>query len=107
MASPGTEPTQTMRNDMEAFGSVEFNIYNIGDLNILTSVGAYPSITDWGRFRCDFNFDLKYDLPFDLFINLGVTCNYDNRPAKGASESDYVLQTTIEWDINPYLPVSY
>ena len=94
-----TEPTQDMRNNLEAFANVEFNIYNIGDLNILTNVSAYPSLTDWGRFRCDYSLDLKYDLPFDLFINLGFTLNYDNKPVTGASETDYVLQTTIGWDI--------
>jgi len=94
-----TEPTQDLRNNLEAFATIEINIYNIGDLDLLTSVTGYPSLTEWGRFRCDFNFDMKYDLPLDLFINLGFTLNYDNQPVAGASDIDYVLQTTIGWDL--------
>lgn len=87
------------RNSAEAFAGVEYNIFNIGDLDLRTSVFAYPSITEGGRFRTDFNFDLKYEFPLDFFINLGFTLNYDNMPVEGATESDYVLQTTFGWEL--------
>lgn len=87
------------RNSAEAFAGVEYNIFDIGDLDLKTSVFAYPGITEGGRFRTDFNFDLKYEFPLDFFINLGFTLNYDNMPVEGASESDYVLQTTFGWEL--------
>ena len=44
-------------------------------------------------------FDLKYDLPLDFYIRLGYTLNYDNKPVEGATESDYVLQTSFGWEL--------
>ncbi len=93
-----TNPEELIRNSLEAFALVEFNIFNIGDLDFLTSVIAFPGLTENGRFRSDINMDLKYDLPMDFFFNLGFTVNYDNRPVTGASETDYVFQTTFGWD---------
>ncbi len=93
-----SDTANTLRSNLEAFATIDFNIFNIGDLNLTTSVTGFAGLTDWGRLRCDFNFDLKYDLPLDLFINLGFTLNYDNQPVAGASDNDYVLQTTVGWD---------
>lgn len=87
------------RNSVEVFAGLEYNIFDIGDLNMKTSVYGYPSLTEKGRFRTDFSFDLKYDFPLDFFINLGYTLNYDNKPVEGASDVDYVLQTTFGWEL--------
>jgi putative salt-induced outer membrane protein YdiY len=93
------DPGSDDRNSIEGFAGVEYNIFDIGDLELRTSVVGYPSITENGRFRSDFNFDLKYDFPLDFFINLGFTLNYDNKPVEGASTNDYVLQTTFGWEL--------
>lgn len=87
-------------NSGEVFLGTELNLYDIGDLNFLTGVVAYPSFTESGRVRFDYNLDLKYDLPLDLYIKLGFTLNYDNQPVKTASKTDYVFQTMIGWDFN-------
>ncbi|MBZ9650725.1 DUF481 domain-containing protein [Psychroflexus montanilacus] len=83
----------------EAFLGTEANLYNIGDLSLLSRVVVYPSLTESGRWRTDFNFDIKYDLPLDFFINFGVSLNYDNQPVLGGMETDYVLQTTLGWSL--------
>ena len=80
------DPVITDRNSAEAFAALEYKIFNLGDLDLLTRVVAYPSLTEKKRFRTDFNFNLEYEFGFDLFINLGFTLNYDNQPAEGASE---------------------
>jgi len=79
------------------FGS-ELNLYDIGDLNLLTTIMVYPGITALGRWRSDFNLDIKYDLPLDFYIKLGGTLNYDNRPAEGANKATYVLETGFGWE---------
>ena len=93
-----TDPTIPSRNSAEAFAGLEINMYDIGDLSLLSSLVVYPSFTDEGRIRSDFMFDLKYDFPLDLYIKLGYTFNYDNQPAEGASDTDYLFQTTVGWD---------
>jgi hypothetical protein len=60
---------------------------------------AYPGITEWGRVRTDFNFDLKYEFVFDFFVNLGFTLNFDNQPVEGADKVDYIFQTTVGWEL--------
>ena len=73
-------------------------MFDVGDLNLITSIVAYPSFTETKRWRSDFIFDLKYDLPLDFYISLGVTINYDNQPVEGAAEFDYVAHTGFGWE---------
>jgi hypothetical protein len=87
------------RESWEGFIGTELNLYDIGDLNLLTKVVAYPSITESGRWRGDFIFDAKYELPLDFYIRFGITVNYDNRPVPGAPETDYSLQTGFGWEL--------
>lgn len=90
------------RKSWEGFLGTELNLFNVGllgeDINLLTKVIAYPSFTESGRWRTDFNFDLSYDLPLDFYIKLGFTLNYDNQPVAGSSETDYVFHTGFGWE---------
>src|SRR5690625_2413534 len=69
-------------NSAEGFLATELNLYDIGDLSLITRAIAYPSLTESGRWRFDYNLDLKYDLPLDFYINFGITLNYDNKPVE-------------------------
>ncbi|OQX78479.1 MAG: hypothetical protein B6D61_05360 [Bacteroidetes bacterium 4484_249] len=86
------------KESWEGYFGTELNMFDIGDLSLLTKAMAYPSITEAGRWRADFNFDMNYDLPLDFYIKLGFSLNYDNRPVEGASETDYVLHTGFGWE---------
>ncbi len=86
------------RSSQEYWLGTEFNLYDIGDLSLLTNVVIYPSLSEDDRFRTDFKIDLKYDFPLDFYIKTGYTLNYDNQPAEGGVRSDYVWQTTIGWE---------
>ena len=87
------------RSSLEGVITAEANLFNTGDLSLYISASAYPSITESGRFRSDISADLKYDFPYDIYIKFGMTYNYDNRPIPGASETDYVFQWTVGWDL--------
>ena len=93
-----TEKSSPDRTSGEALIGMELNLFDIGDLSLLTSATGYPSLTESGRFRLDFKFDLKYDLPLDFYIKTGTTLNYDNQPVAGGSDLDYVIQTGIGWE---------
>jgi hypothetical protein len=94
-----TDATIEDRSTNEAFLGAELNMFDFGDLGLLTSIYGYKSIDEGDRFRTDFKFDIKYDLPYDFYIKLGYTLNYDSEPVEGASESDYVFQTTFGWEL--------
>jgi hypothetical protein len=59
------------KNSLEGYFGSELNLYDIGDLSILTKAVAYPSITESGRWRADFVFDTKYDLPLGFLYQIG------------------------------------
>lgn len=88
------------RNSMEGFVGTELNLYDIGDLNLLTNLVVYPSFTESGRVRSDFSIDTKYEMPFDddFYIKIGLTLNYDNQPVENASDTDYVFHTGFGWE---------
>ena len=86
---------------MEGFIGSELSLFDIGDLNLKNSVIAYPSFTEPGRWRVDFDFDAKYEMPFDddFYIKAGFTINYDNQPVEGSSDMDYVIHTGFGWEL--------
>lgn len=87
------------RKSWEGFLGTELNLFDIGDLNLFTKFVTYPSFTEGGRWRADFNFDARYEMPFDddFYIKIGLTFNYDNQPIEGASDIDYVFHTGFGW----------
>lgn len=87
------------RQSWEGFIGSDLNLFDTGDLSLRSKIGIYPSLTESGRWRTDFNFDIKYDLPKDFYVRLGVTLNYDNRPVNGASETDYVYTSGFGWEL--------
>jgi putative salt-induced outer membrane protein YdiY len=86
------------RQSWEGYFGTELNLYNVGDVDLYFQIIAYPGITAPDRWRTDAKIDLKYDLPLDFYIKLGLSFNYDNRPADDASEMDYLFQTGIGWE---------
>ena len=101
----GTSTTAPDRNSVEGFFGTELNLYDIGDLNLLSNLIVYPTIlsdesVESGRIRTDFRFDAKYDdiLIKDFYIKAGFTLNYDNRPVEAGKEVDYIFTTGFGWE---------
>jgi hypothetical protein len=65
----------------EIFLGGQLDIFNMGDLNIYTYLFMYPGISERGRFRSDFKFDIKYDLPLED-IPLTTIINQSKAPLK-------------------------
>ena len=87
----------TDKNSGEAFGGVEVNGFNLGDLSFQASFVAFPSLTESGRVRMDFNSDLKWDLPKDLYFSIGFTTNLDTSPPADTPKNDYIFNTAVGW----------
>jgi hypothetical protein len=86
------------RNTWEAYLGTKLNLHGYDDFEISFLFSGYQGITESDRQRVDTTIDFKYDLPLDFFIRLGFSLNYDNKPAPGASETDYILRTGIGWE---------
>ncbi|GAO44009.1 hypothetical protein FPE01S_03_00480 [Flavihumibacter petaseus NBRC 106054] len=87
------------RNSLEAYAGTELNLFDIGDLSLLSSWYVYPSLTESGRWRSDFSFDAKYEFWKDFYFRAGTTVNYDNQPAVAGKETDFVFQFTVGWSL--------
>jgi len=86
------------RQSWEGYFGTELNLYNLGDIDLILDIMAYPSITEGGRWRTDLKFNIKYDLPLDFYVKLGFTLNYDNQSANDASDLDYLFQAGVGWE---------
>jgi hypothetical protein len=102
----GINNTAPNRESLEGFIGTDLNLYDIGDLNLLTYLGVYPTIisdenVEPGRIRTDFRFDAKYDNVFikDFYIRAGFSLNYDNRPVESGKEIDYIFTTGFGWEL--------
>lgn len=87
------------RSSLEGYIGTELNLFDIGDLNLLSTLYIYPSFTESGRLRTDFKVDCKYDFPMDFYLKTGLTLNYDNRPAVAGNQTDYVLAFSVGWEL--------
>ncbi|MEN8800251.1 MAG: DUF481 domain-containing protein, partial [Flavobacteriaceae bacterium] len=88
------------RTSAEVFLDTSFNMYDYNDISLITGVRLYPSLTEKGRFRTDYDLTLKYDLPLDLYVKIGFNVNYDNQPAVEGNEFDYIITSGFGWKFN-------
>lgn len=91
------DPATETKDSAEAFTGLEFDLFNIGDLDIYSSFKVTPSLTDPGRLRIDLKSDLSWELIDDLYFRVGFSNNYDNNPPTGSYSNDYVFSVSIGW----------
>ncbi len=87
------------KQSWEGFGGLYLNLYDTGDLSLNLTSTAYPGITEKGRFRSDNSLSVKYDFYKDFFVKFSASFNYDNQPAEGAEQTDYVISTGLGWEL--------
>jgi len=81
----------------EGYVGTELNLFNLGDLNLLTKLNVYYTLEKDIRWRTDYSLTTKYDLPWDFYINLDLNMNFDSRPQEGGAKTDYVVTTGFGW----------
>lgn len=88
------------KESTELFISSRFNMFDFKDLSLDTNIDFFPSLSERGRIRVDYNLNVKYDLPYDFYIKTSFQFNYDNQPPSTASDFDYILTTGFGWKFN-------
>jgi len=93
------DPTQAKadQNSGEGFGAVEWSLFDVGDFEIQTTLAVFPSFTQAGRVRMNFDTDFKWDLPKDLYFSIGFTDNFDSSPPGDIPKNDYIFNTSVGW----------
>ncbi|MCO5726051.1 DUF481 domain-containing protein [Robiginitalea marina] len=85
------------KESMELYLSTNLNMFDFKDFSLNTRLDLYPSLSERGRVRSDFQLDVKYDLPYDFYVSTGFQYNYDNQVVEGGSPFDYVFTTGFGW----------
>jgi hypothetical protein len=85
------------KESTELYLSSNLNMFDFKDFSLNTRLEIYPSLSERGRIRSDFQLDVKYDLPYDFYVSTGFQFNYDNQVVEGGSAFDYVFTTGFGW----------
>jgi len=94
---PATKSASSQESVEGMFG-VDYSRYIFDDptVDLSVSLFAFPSITQSGRTRAQFDVNLRWELIHDLFWDLAYYNTYDSEPPSGStSTNDYGVVTSI------------
>ena len=98
---PGPDDVSSNEENIEAILGVAFSKFIFDDpkVDLSLKLSVFPSITDSGRTRAQFDANLRRELIKDLYFNLSYYNSYDSNPPSGAAQSkdDYGIVTTLGW----------
>lgn len=86
--------------NLEAVGMLTYEYYKYSnpERKFSTSLVVFPSITDFGRWRADFNTDFRLEFVDDLFWLLEFYASYDSEPISiEASNIDYGVTSSLSY----------
>ena len=96
----GTADTSQVTQSAEGVFRVNYSLfkYTSPKSDINTTLTYFPSLTEDGRHRIDFDIKFRYELVKDFYIDLSYYTNYDSKPAtEGAAKADFGIITSIAW----------
>ncbi len=68
------------------------------ELDLSTSLRVYPSLTESGRVRSEFNLRFRWEMVKDFFWQMDYYDSRDNKPStEDASNNDYGISTSLGW----------
>jgi hypothetical protein len=93
---PAADPTTSLET-MAWFGWDAYR-FDSPKLDFSTTLALFPSLTDLGRVRGEFELRLKYEVFKDFNVGINFSDTFDSRPPdENASKNDYVTSLTIGW----------
>ena len=83
-------------------GTIDWFDFGEPELDLSSSLTLYPSITETGRVRSNFNTTLRWELIKDLFWDVSLFDDYDSRPQGKSGDpnpenNDYGVTTSVGW----------
>ena len=91
---------ESSRNGIEAMIGAAYSRFQFDDPNVDLSISLviYPSLTESGRVRAQFDATYRWEIINDLFWELTYYNTYDSDPSDGAmSTNDYAVVTSLGW----------
>src|SRR5688572_4461082 len=87
--------TDSNGTSAEALAGMEFYLVRFASSQIKTRVLGYASLTQWGRYRVDWESSISWEIWNDVYWKTSVLENYDSRPPEGASHNDFTLTSSF------------
>jgi hypothetical protein len=84
-------------NNSEIIVGTNASWYQFDSTEIRSKLHVYPSLTEGGRYRVDFDTSAYLDVWGDLYFRLGFFDNFDSRPPIAAPRNDFGVSTTVGW----------
>ena len=95
-------PTASLTEDsVEAVGAIqaEWFRYNEPELDVTSGFIVYPSLSESGRFRTEFDLKFRWEIVSDLFWDITFYHDFDSEPPSAeADEADYGVITSVGWE---------
>ena len=94
----GEEPSGTVLSVLIR-GQYHFFLYNFPKTDILVDLGVMPNITEWPRYRVEFNASLMREIVSDFTLNFSVYDSFDSEPPgeEAISNHDFGIILSIGW----------
>ncbi len=86
---------------LEAVASLlwDYFLFSHPERNIGLNFSVFPSLTESGRYRANFDTVMKIEIVRDLFFDITAYASYDNRPVSAtASQSDYGVSSGLGYN---------
>ena len=101
ISTPIATENITSKENLEGLIAAEYSKYIFDDptVNLSLRLSVFPSITESGRIRAQFDANIRRELISDLYWDLTLTDSYDSDPVSSgaASTSDYSVTTSLGW----------
>lgn len=97
---PSTATGVSSQENLEGLLALQYSRFVFDDptIDLSTKLAVFPSITDSGRTRAQFDINLRWEMISDLFWDLAYYNTYDSDPPSGSlSTNDYGMVTSIGW----------
>ncbi len=86
--------------NLEAVGMLTYEYYKYArpERKFSVNLMVFPGLTEWGRWRANFNSDFRLEFVEDLFWVLDVYASFDSAPISlNASKSDYGITSSLAY----------
>lgn len=92
-----TEPTYNVEGLINA--QYQLFKYDHPKANLLTYIYVYPSLSDLGRYRFNYNAQISWEIILDFYWDLTFYFEFDNSPqTESSTQSDYRVDTSIKFE---------
>ena len=91
--------TKTAQLNYEGVISLGFRAFtnNTPEFNIYPTWIVYPSFTQAGRWRSDFNIESRLEIYHNIYVTLSYYNQFDNKPPDSGTKVDFGFVGSVDW----------